>query len=144
MIELTPDSSKISYCNKEGNKLLRSIYRKAHPRSPIPGMLSQNGFLLQNLGEEFSEDDQNLQNELLTSPMFRPCETEIEESDDFLFSRVDDYSLVNLTEKQGVEKMIFSPNGGSDFVNVQRHLAHGEEGRFILQLIDQSAKVQNE
>ena len=40
--------------------------------SQIPDMLSKNEFLLDQTGMEPTDDENQLQHELLTSPMFRP------------------------------------------------------------------------
>ena len=57
VIELDPKSKTITYCNKEGNKLLRSIFRKLHPLTTFPDMLRNNDFLKIHLGHECPQED---------------------------------------------------------------------------------------
>ena len=45
VIEIEPIKRTIRYCNKEGNKILRSIYRKLHPLTRFPDLLVKNDFL---------------------------------------------------------------------------------------------------
>ena len=60
----------------------------------IPDMLSKNEFLLDQTGMELTDDENQLQHELLTSPMFRPHKAE-EGSDDNITAEFDTHSLID-------------------------------------------------
>ena len=111
VVEIEPQKNHISYCNKEGNKVLQSIFRKLKPLTRIPDMLRKNDFLFSQLGMDPSEEDLALQSELLSKPMYRLHEDETELEilgDKSTEVRAHTHSLKDLAQLSAFEDKIFS------------------------------------